>query len=717
MKATEASFLQFLRTSPQFVIPIYQRTYSWTERECQKLWDDIMRAGRNDEVSAHFVGSVVYIEKGLSQVSSQAPLLVIDGQQRLTSVTLLLEALARHLGDEEPVDGFSAKKIRNYFLLNPLEDGERHFKLVLTQTDKDSLTAIVRQKALSAERSVRIAQNFELFDGLVVSLGDDLEILCKGLSKLVIVDVALNRDQDNPQLIFESMNSTGRELSQADLIRNFILMGLEPNQQTRLYEDHWHPMELQFGQEAYGSHFDKFMRHYLTLKTGDIPNVRAVYEAFRAYARQPEVDAAGVDELVRDVHDFASHYCAMALGREPDRALAEAFCDLGELKVDVAYPFLLELYHDYSSGALSRGDLLQAVRLTEAYVFRRAICAIPTNTLNRTFASLGRSLRKDRYLESIEAAYLILSSYRRFPSDDEFMRDFAVRDLYSFRSRSYWLRRLENDGRKERVPVRDYTIEHIMPQNRELSREWREDLGPDWERVHETKLHTLGNLTLTGYNSEYSDRPFARKRDMEGGFKESPLRLNEGLGSTERWDEAAIDARALRLARQAVRVWATPRLDSDALASYQQAKAQNVDVSVGIADQVRTVKGSVPRQEFEPELYKRIRQVVSEGDILRTLSTGSENVVGVFDRSGIEVKTPEAARERKTRRVPANLFNAAWDELHRSGQVSRRALTELLGTTAAKRSSAVLSVLARFSEVSVVETHPILLRLDQGADG
>ena len=170
MKATEASLLQFLRTSPQLVIPIYQRTYSWTEGECQKLWDDIMRAGRNDEVSAHFVGSVVYIEKGLSQVSSQAPLLVIDGQQRLTSVTLLLEALARHLGDREPVDGFSAKKIRNYFLLNPLEDGERHFKLVLTQTDKDSLTAIVQQKALPAEISVRITQNFELFDGLVAAL-------------------------------------------------------------------------------------------------------------------------------------------------------------------------------------------------------------------------------------------------------------------------------------------------------------------------------------------------------------------------------------------------------------------------------------------------------------------------------------------------------------------------------------------------------------------
>jgi uncharacterized protein with ParB-like and HNH nuclease domain len=234
MKATEATLLQFLNKSPQFVIPIYQRTYSWTERECQQLWDDIMRAGGNDEISAHFVGSVVYIEKGLYQVSATTPLLVIDGQQRLTTVSLLLEVLARHLADSEPVEGFSAKKIRHYYLLNPLEEGDRGFKLILTQTDKDTLTALVQQKDLPAEHSLRLKQNFDFFDAQVAGLGSNLDGLCHGLSKLVIVVVALYRDQDNPQLIFESMNSTGRELSQADLIRNFILMGLEPKHQTQL---------------------------------------------------------------------------------------------------------------------------------------------------------------------------------------------------------------------------------------------------------------------------------------------------------------------------------------------------------------------------------------------------------------------------------------------------------------------------------------------------
>ena len=465
MKATEAKFLDFLKKSPQFVIPIYQRTYSWSERECHQLWDDIVRAGSDDTISAHFVGSIVYIEKGLYHVSSQSPLLVIDGQQRLTTVTLILEALARQLGDDEPVDGFSAKKLRSYYLLNPLEEGERGFKLLLTQTDKASLLALVQQKAQPADQSLRVTENFAFFKEQVKNLGSDLPALCHGLAKLVVVDISLSREQDNPQLIFESMNSTGRALSQADLIRNFVLMGLEPAHQTRLYEDHWRPMEVGFGQEGYGSHFDSFMRHYLTLKTGEIPNVRAVYEAFKSHARMPGIAAACVDALVKDIRAFAGYYCAMALGKETDKKLAKAFRDLRELKVDVAYPFLLELYDDYSYGRLDSTDLEAAVRLVEAYVFRRAVCAIPTNSLNKTFATFGRALRKDRYLESIQAYLLTLPSYRRFPGDEEFKREFVVRDLYNFPRRSYWLRRLENHGRKERVPVDEYTIEHILPQN------------------------------------------------------------------------------------------------------------------------------------------------------------------------------------------------------------------------------------------------------------
>ncbi len=575
MKATEAKFLDFLKRSPQFVIPIYQRTYSWTARECQQLWDDLLRTGADDAISAHFVGSIVYIEEGLYQVSSQSPLLIIDGQQRVTTLTLILEALARNLGDAEPVDGFSAKKLRNYYLLNPLEDGERGFKLLLTQTDKESLLSLVQQKPWPAEHSLRLKENFEWFEAQIRALKGNLEALCKGLAKLVVVDISLSRDQDNPQLIFESMNSTGRELSQADLIRNFILMGLEPGLQTRLYKDHWRPMEVAFGQEAYGTYFDLFMRHYLTVRTGEIPKIGDVYETFKEHARSPKVAEQGVAALVADIRTFADYYCNMALKAEPDKELEAAFQDLRELKVDVAYPFLLELYHDYVGGLLSKAELVASVRLVESYVFRRAVCSIPTNSMNKTFGTFSKGLKKETYFESIQAQFALLPSYRRFPQDEEFKRELKVRDLYSFPRRSYWLRRLENAGRKERVAVDEYTIEHIMPQNENLSLRWQSALGPDWERIQHEWLHTLGNLTLTGYNSEYSDRSFQEKRDMEGGFRYSPLKLNEGLGGVEQWDEAAIQARAERLSEQAARVWEAPNLSADVLAAYQEKPRSN----------------------------------------------------------------------------------------------------------------------------------------------
>jgi len=610
MKATEAKLLDFLKKSPQFIIPIYQRTYSWTETECRQLWDDILRTGQDDRIHAHFVGSIVYIEKGLYQVSSQSPLLVIDGQQRLTTVTLILEALARALPEGvEPVDGFSAKKLRNYYLLNPLEDGERAYKLLLTQTDKQTLLALLEQKPSPEPCSLRLKENFEFFEKLIASLGDNLESLCKGLAKLMVVDIALSRDQDNPQLIFESMNSTGKELSQADLIRNFVLMGLESDHQTRLYEDHWRPMELAFGQEAYGQHFDGFMRHYLTVKTEEIPKVREVYEAFKGHARSPQLSEGGIDALVADVHAFAGHYCAMALDKESDPMLRTAFSDLRELKVDVAYPLLLELYHDYDAGLLSKEDLAQMVRWVESYVFRRAVCAIPTNSMNKTFGNFGKALDKACYLESLQAHFLLLPSYRRFPHDEEFRREVKQRDLYNFRSRSYWLRRLENHGRKERVPVDEYTIEHIMPQNPDLSAEWHKELGADWERVHETWLHTLGNLSLTGYNSEYSDHPFERKRDMKGGFKESPLRLNEGLGQLESWNETQIQARADRLAQQANKVWTAPSLPADTLATYQPSKPEK-GATYTIDDHPYLSQGSEMYGDVPRVLFNQLRQEV-----------------------------------------------------------------------------------------------------------
>ena len=571
MKAVEAKLLKFLSNSNQFVIPIYQRAYSWTEPECEQLWNDIIRAGEHESVAAHFIGSIVYIERDLYQVTSQLPLLVIDGQQRLTTVTLILEALARNLGDLEPVEGFSAKKIRSYYLRNSVEEGERSFKLILSQTDKTSLLSILQQKVLPEDSSIRIDQNFEYFDNKIKALGQDIDKFCRGISKLMIVDIALTRGQDNPQLIFESMNSTGKKLSQADLIRNYILMGLEQELQTALYEDHWRPMEKKFGQVSYSSNFDSFVRFYLTMKLGEIPNKSDVYEEFKKYSQQPETAEKGVQWLVADIQQSAYNYCSMALNKETDVELADAFADLRELNAGVAYPFLLQVYSDYKTGLIEKVELLQIVRLVEAYVFRRAVCSIITNSMNKTFAGMNKYIVKEEYLESVQAHFLNLTSYQRFPDDDEFRRDFEYRDLYQFRRNKYYLRRLENYEHKEKIQLDEYTIEHIMPQNENLSNEWKDELGPDWEDIQKRYLHTLGNLTLTRYNSEYSDKPFQIKRDMDGGFRASPVRLNGDLKELANWNRDEIVKRAQRLSHVGTEVWLRPTLSSDILKSYRVA--------------------------------------------------------------------------------------------------------------------------------------------------
>lgn len=609
MKATEAKLLEFLKKSSQFIIPIYQRIYSWKEKECQQLWDDILSSGENDDINAHFIGSVVYVEKGLYSVSSQNPLLVIDGQQRLTTITLLIAALAEMIGDQELIDDFSRNKLKGYYLTNPLESDEKFYKLVLSQTDDKSLKAIIKGTEQPNDKSIRVVNNFEFFKSQLAKL-DDLKPVCKGLAKLMIVDISLDRERDNPQLIFESMNSTGKELSQADLIRNYILMGQEPTVQKNLYEQYWRPMELAFGQQAYSDYFDNFMRHFLTVKTREIPKVNEVYEAFKQYSMRSSVANQDIEHLVKEIKNYAIYFCALALGKEQDEQLNLAFKDIRELKVEVAYPLLLELYSDYSNNLLSRSDFLSAVSIIESYVFRRAICEIPTNSMNKTFSRAGMVLKKDRYLESLKAYFLLLPSYRRFPSDDEFWQKIQIKDIYNFRNKSYWLRRMENFERKERILVKEYTIEHIMPQvdNKldKVPNVWQAELGNEWQDVWKKYLHTIGNLTLTAYNSEYSNNSFKAKCDHEFGFKFSPLKLNEGIALETRWNEEAIKKRAKKLADKAVRVWGKVDLPNDIIEIYKQKKDNTTEYS--LKDHPHLSEGKML------ELYQAFRKAVLELD-------------------------------------------------------------------------------------------------------
>lgn len=578
MKAVDAHLLTLLKASSQFIVPIYQRLYSWQEAECAQLWSDIIRAGSNPKLGSHFTGSIVYVAKDQVTNTSADPDLIIDGQQRVTTVTLILAALAERLeqnppDQREPWDGFSPKKIRNRYLLNDDEDGDRQFKLILSQSDKQALTAILQGAGPAGGTVTRVTGNYEYFKAKLGDPGLDLAVVCRGLDKLVVVDVKLERGADNPQLVFEAMNSTGKRLSQADLIRNYVLMDSPPKRQEKLYSAYWRPMELRFA-GAEDSRFDEFVRHYLTIKTGEIPRLADIYDAFKTHAAGFMNADDSIQSLVMELSDYARRYCAMALGTEHDTALRKAFTDLDQIKADVVYPFLLEVYTDYELGTLTRDDVLEILGIVTSYIFRRAVCRIPTNSLNKTFANFILSVHKDRYVESIKAHFLGLKSYRAFPTDAEFLAALQTSDLYNFRRRSYFFRLLENYGRKEHVTIEDYTIEHIMPQNDNLSKEWQTALGDDWKAVQAQYLHTLGNLTLTGYNSEYSDRPFAKKRDMEGGFKDSPLRLNQGLGQLETWNAHEIRKRAAQLAQKALAIWTRPELPAEVLSRFDETRAE-----------------------------------------------------------------------------------------------------------------------------------------------
>ncbi len=560
MKATETPLLPFLEGKKQFVIPIYQRTYSWTKNQCVQLWNDICNAGSDATVSGHFVGSVVYIQEGLLLGSGIPQLLVIDGQQRLTTLSLLLTALAAAAETRDDLS-FSRGEIHDEYLTNKYGKQDLRYKLLLTQADRESLKAIVRGVELPEKPSPKIVENYRLFQQQIGRTDLDLDQIYEGIAKLIIVDVSLDRNYDNPQLIFESLNSTGLDLSQADLVRNYVLMGLEPQLQESLYENYWHRMERAFDYSRSSWHFDRFMRDYLTVRSrvGRIPKLEEVYAMFKDVVRSSAGES--IEDIVEDVYKYSKHYEKIVFDREEDPEIKQSLRWLRGLRVDVADPYLLEVYEDYEQGLLSRKDFVEVLRLVESYVFRRAICEIPTNSLNKTFATLSREIDKSNYLDSVKMSFEKKDSYRRFPKDEEFRAKFTVKDIYHSKIRNYLLDRLENYRRKEPVLIEEYTIEHVLPQNENLSEEWRTELGDEWMVVQAEYLHTIGNLTLTGYNPELSDHPFAEKRDMSGGFKDSPIRLNQFLAKAQSWTKDQIKRRAELLADRALEIWPSPTIE------------------------------------------------------------------------------------------------------------------------------------------------------------
>ena len=602
MKASSANFLTVIKGPKQFVIPIYQRTYSWQIAQCNKLFNDILRISKDGSSPGHFIGSVVYFQESIHTVSDVPKLLVIDGQQRLTTISIMIAALAEFVRDNQVDIDTNFTKLQNYYLLNAEEEGELRYKLLLTRRDKDSLINIIKGVPLGNDASLRVADNFKFFKEKINA--ENAVDIYNGIMRLFIVDVALEKDKDNPQLIFESLNSTGLDLSQADLIRNYILMGQEIKLQTELYEKYWYPMEQSYGNE-YTASFDWFMRDYLSVKTGTIPRIDRVYDSFKTYASSSKAPDT-ITEVVQDIYKFSGYYVNMVLHKEPDTELQKGFKNISKLKVDVCYPFLLPVYNDYETGTITNDEFKQIISLVENYVFRRAICGIPTNSMNKTFATIYKAIQKTDYLEGVKAAFQILDSYKRFPTDTEFEKEIVVKEVYNFRNRNYMLSKLENYKRKEFVNVDDYTIEHIIPQNPELSNEWQKMLGEDWKEVQSKYLHSLGNLTLTGYNSELSDKPFSQKKTMEGGFNDSPIRLNDFLRKVEIWNAENIEARAKELAEKARQIWFAPNLSQEVLDKYSTEEKTTTVYSI---EQYEHLKGDM--LDLYHALKKRILNIDS----------------------------------------------------------------------------------------------------------
>ncbi|WP_187851766.1 DUF262 and DUF1524 domain-containing protein [Helicobacter pylori] len=637
MKADATTLLGFFEENQnnQFVIPIYQRLYSqrlysWKKEQCEQLWDDIIKTGGNDQIEGHFIGSILYVLDGNTPSS---PLLIIDGQQRLTTITLLFIALRNHLSDEDEfLEKFSREKIESY-LINSDKDGDKKFRLILSESDRDTLLSLIdKNKRKPSELSLKIMENFKLFEKWIRKNTDKLETIFKGLDKLMIVWIALEKEKDDPQLIFESMNSKGIELTQADLIRNYITMETEIEKQEGFYNQYWRAMEENFKQSEKQSEkqskredlFNKFVRHYLTIKTRETPNINKVYEAFKLYQQERGIET---EILLQDLQKYCGYFCRIVFKKEADKDLNKALSFLVDLEMDVIYPLLLELYSDYIDGVLSKQDFIPIIYLTESYLCRRAVCGIPSNGFNKFFASFTKKIDKKQYLKSVEEHFGSLTGNQKFPNDSEFKDSFITIDFYKFKKNKYFLERLENFDTKEPVDTQKCNIEHIMPQT--LTPKWEGDLGENFKAIHEKYLHTIGNLTLTGYNEKYSNKSFQEKRDMENGFKQSSLRLNQSLKDLEVFGEKEIEKRANDLADWALKIWTYPKLEAETLEEDKPKKEKKEKKAYDLS--------SYKFSSDSRELFDILREGIKALDERITEKFNQEYISYMFDKNFVDI--------------------------------------------------------------------------------
>lgn len=568
MDIEKGSIYNLLNGQCQYIIPVYQRKYSWlADVHCARLWNDIVKMEKGHK-KHHFVGSIVSIaeKKALMGVQKQ---LIIDGQQRMTTLSILMIALRDYLKETMPEEDFE-DNITDMVLKNPKRKGEDAYKMLLTDTDKEVMIKLVDGMKISETEDSQIYTNY-LYFRQKVSEGVLTPIqIFESISKLDIVGIILDREQgDEPQLIFESLNSTGMDLSKSDLIRNFILMGLDNDEQIKIYNNYWEPFEVYFKNPDVPERMDRFFRDYLVMKKGSYVNFAYIYDVFKEYAGNSEFST--IEELAEDVMTYGDLYTNITSDKktlpESQKALEPIFEEIRSLRMEVAYPFLIKVYMDYLKGEITLDVFVEILKLTISYVVRRAICDIPTNSMQKTFATMKNYIKKDDYLNSIKATFYYLDSYKQFPNDEMFKAALYSRNMYSLRISKYVFVKLENEGNKEPISYNGYTIEHILPQNKDMREEWKQALGENYAEVQAKYIHSLGNLTLTRYNSEMGDKPFADKLEV---YKESAMHtLNKFVVQQSTWNEQTILARTEILSNCACAAWKAPELSIETKEKYK----------------------------------------------------------------------------------------------------------------------------------------------------
>lgn len=568
MKASEKTILRFMDgQDKKFIIPVYQRPYSWKRENCSQLMKDLTDVYKRG-YETHFLGSIVYVSQNDGDCEEYS---IIDGQQRITTISLLLLAIMNYIrsNPQLTVQGINPDKIKNAYLVDEYADSEKKLKLKLVQNDDAAYEALLKGNKPVENTSVTANYNY-LYNEVANLPTEDLSGLYKAVTKLIVVSISLQpQNGDDPQLIFESLNSTGLDLEVSDKVRNYVLMRMKNKEQEKFFHTYWKPLE----ELVTPKEMNKFIRYYLEIKTRNSISEARVYAEFKLLSSNLSMNA-----LLEDMMEYARYYNEI---NNPLDARTESYRQvlqrLNKLEVKTCVPLCMDLFKAEHDGDLSENEFYQALVLIENYLVRREICDLQTNALNKVFIQLGAEIEKDidregkTYFQAFCGELMKRSGKSRFPNNHDFEDKFSTYDLFNAKAsiRKYILERLENFQNREQVAIdqllsnETFTIEHVMPQT--LTDEWKEELGKSWELIHTKYKDTIGNLTLTAYNSDYSNSTFTIKRDMKDkGFKYSKLFLNSYLANCSSWGEHEILERSHILFKKAVKIWWMPDVESGA---------------------------------------------------------------------------------------------------------------------------------------------------------